>query len=82
MAVDPNVSRFLDLATNDPAFRAEITSRDKQRITDAFKAATGFSLTDQEIEAAANVLMAVGDFGSFSHLEEILSHLPVGIRGN
>jgi hypothetical protein len=83
MDVDPNVTAFVDLVVNDAAFRSAISSGNKQTIMTALADPTrSFTLTPEEVEAAADALYNAGNLGQLSHLEEILSHQPTGTRGN
>jgi hypothetical protein len=83
MAVDPNVTRFVDLVVNAPEFRAAISSGDRETIKAALlDDRWELTLSANEIEAAADALLKAGNLSSISNLEEVLSHQPIGSRFN
>ena len=83
MAVDANVTRFVDLVVHEPEFRAAISSGNGETIQAALADPRwSFTLSAGEREAAAAALLSAGNLGAISHLEEILSHQLVDSRGN
>ena len=83
MAVDPNITNFLELVVNNRDFRAAISTQDPEKIKAAFKSAEGFTdLSEEEIDAAANALATVKPMQNLSNLQASLSHLDPRILGN
>ena len=83
MAVDPNLTKFVDLVVNDADFRAAISSGDRERITAALADPhRELTLSAGERDAAATALIAAGNLGTMSALEGVLSHRPIGVTMN
>jgi hypothetical protein len=83
MAVDPNVTLFLDLVTNNEAFRATMRNRDRDQILAAFSD-NGLDLSEEDFNAfyARWSALSPDVLQALSNIQESLGGHPHGLFGN
>ena len=77
MAVDQNLTKFIELVVNSAAFRAAISSGDKDTIRAALAdPQRDLTLSAAELDAATDALYKANDkLGNMSALARALSHV-------